>query len=155
MKHTINTLKFILASNGDFAGEYYICFGYQNEPSLNDMHITHTYFGECDFVELNKIINVCDEYFKQNPFHKFKVLFNNVDNFGENNDIRVLRPGYPDDDSELWRPDLFQLLMPYNKSEYKNEKYKPHTTTDKPFIDGVIDRICIATGNTILREYRG
>ena len=138
----------------EYSGKYYLCFGYKGCPDVDSKHITHTYFGECDALEVGRIIDVCDEYFRQNAFTGFRVNLDKEDFFDVDKSVRVLRPKYPQDNDERWLPELRERLMPFNKSSFKHEPYKPHTTSDEAMIIGVIDRICIASGDTIVKVYK-
>lgn len=138
-----------------FEGKFYLAFAYKDHENVDTKHITHTYCGELDSFELTKLIQLCDNYFNANPFKGFKVEMNQEEFFGPEKDIRVLRPLKPSDDSSSYLPKLSKLLKDFgfNRSAFKDEKYKPHTTTDLPEIKDTINRIGIYSGNSIVKEW--
>lgn len=94
------------------------------------LHVTHKYFGDYD--DEDKIISVLQSYFTNNKFEPFTVPFDQLDWFGENGDVKVLRP-----DSKYVKyflPKLKKELDQLRADDY--DEYKPHVS-----VSDNIDRI--------------
>jgi hypothetical protein len=86
------------------------------------LHTTHHYFKTIK--DPQDIIDVLEKYFKTHPFHSFKPTFKDVELFGENKDVRVLRPA--DQQKKMFLLDLKEQLDELEKDKYR--EYKPHVS---------------------------
>lgn len=137
----------------DFTGKYYLAMGFDDDPSLSKKHITIVYFAEQPKENLQKIIDIVDDYIDKNGFKSFEIDFDKVEMFGPGKDIKVVRPGTPDDKSDLFLPKLKNVLYEFNNSKFKDAPYKPHVTTDNDREGGRVNRLVLATGNTIVKKW--
>lgn len=87
------------------------------------LHVTHKYFGK-EFDDESGALEVIKKYFKEEPFKPFTVEFNNVEYFGKDKDVKVLRPS-SEDKKKFLLPLKEQLdeLIPD-----KFPVYKPHAS---------------------------
>lgn len=115
------------------------------------LHVTHKYFR--DFKDLKKLIQILEKYFADHPFHDIKVKFADPEMFGENKDVKVLRPAQQK--VRLFLPDLKDMLEEIEKDKWT--EYKPHVAVsdnidelDIPVVD-----YAIVSGGNILWSVRG
>ena len=113
------------------AEKYFLCFGFQDQPSLLDFHVTHTYFGELTGSKLLELIKDVDQYMDENNSeeysHAFREVFDQVEWFGKGKDIRVLTPRTREN-QDRYLLKLRDSLTPYIGGE-KYDGYNPHLTT--------------------------
>lgn len=114
--------------------KYYAAFIYDKTASDYVLHCTHHYLGELDRDQLRQVEKMIDGYFlKERELPH--VAFNQIDYFGPEKDIRVLRPLKTSVADFL--PDLKAKLEGFRKDDFP--EYKPHVSTeqmssiDKPF----------------------
>ena len=82
-------------------------------------HCTIKYFDK-NFKEDDKVLEIIKAYFKKHPFEKINKVFDQLDHFGESEDVRVLRPknksglhaDLKDELDELY-PDKFPIWKPH------------------------------------------
>lgn len=86
------------------------------------LHVTHKYFKPFDDKE--KVIEILEEYFDQHPFEDIREVFDKEEFFGEEGDIRVLRPA----SSEKFLIDLKNKLDELEEDKWP--EYKPHVTVN-------------------------
>ena len=146
-------LQDYIKTAGQYDGSFYLTFCYEGVENVDSQHITHTYFGKLSGTDLAKVLELCNLYFKANPFQGFEVCFDRVEMFGKEKDMRVLRPGYPVSAHSCYLPKLSCLLNPYNASAFKDELFKAHTTSSESVVGGRIDRIAIMSGNSVIGEW--
>lgn len=130
--------------------KYYLALGFEGEPSLNKMHCTVTYLGTKTQGELLDIIHIVNERIKAFPLEKKTVLFNKVEMFGPEKDIRVLRPNTTD--LSCFRPDIKERLKHHDASAFR-DSFKPHVTTDRKTFNGTINRLVLATGDRVIKSW--
>lgn len=138
----------------DFTGKYYLAMGFDDDDSLNRKHITVVYFAEQPKEAVEDIIRIIDDYVNKNGFKSFEIDFDKVEMFGPEKNIKVVRPGSPKDDSDLYLPRLKKALYKYNKSSFKDQPYKPHVTTDKDKEGGRVNRLVLASGDKIIKSWQ-
>lgn len=119
------------------------------------LHVTHKYFGK-EFKDEKDIIKVLKEFFDKNPFKPFTEIFDEEEFFGENNDIKVLRPK----SNRNFLLDLKEKLEEIVKDKWP--EYKPHTSVsanvdkiDYPIVDYVLTkggRVIWSATNTLYKN---
>lgn len=117
--------------------------GYDNE-SLNVIHVTHKYFDTTEKKE--EILQSLKDHFNDAPFKPFPGLFDKVEMFGKDKDVRVLRPGAAD----AFLPDLKEKLDAIRKDDFP--EYKPHVSVSQNVdkVDGVLDRYVLVQGGKVI-----
>ena len=109
----------------------------EDADRLDIAHVTHKYFS--DYNEVEKVIELLEAYFKEHPFKKFTPKFDKVEWFGEDKDIKVLRP-------ENEKPFLFDLKEQLDQlTPDKFPVYKPHTS-----VSSNVEKIELPITNYIL-----
>jgi hypothetical protein len=91
-----------------------------NHPDI--LHVTHHYFRTIKDPKV--IIKVLEKYFKTHPLHDFTPSFKNEDFFGDDKDVRVLRP--PNQQKRMFLLDLKDQLDKLEKDKFR--EYKPHVS---------------------------
>lgn len=136
---------------GEWNGEtLWTCFAFKDHIP-DDLHCTHKFMGEQSPEAIEEICNILDSYFEAQPFGPFQVLFKEEDWFGQNKDVRVLKPSQ--EAGKEFLPDLRKQLDPFMKDWY--DGWKPHVTTDMAEVNMPFTRYCLFQGDKILREYSG
>lgn len=115
-----------------------------------DLHCTHKFFGTLDDNNAREMMETIEDYFKNNEFKKFYIVFDQEEFFGDNNETRVLTPS--DKSLDNFHLNLRNNLEKFKKDNYPN--YKPHVTT--PTLDKVaipITGYSLLFGSTVLKSY--
>ena len=98
------------------------------------LHCTHKFMGKQTLDVMQQVGDICNDYFKSNPFKGLEVQFDYEDKFGPNKDIKVLRYSIFEDlsDKELkrktWLLDLREELDIFYKDDFG---FNPHITTSE------------------------
>jgi hypothetical protein len=130
--------------------KYYTAFlfeGYTPE----ELHVTHKYFGEQTPERMIAIWEIVDWWFSENPFRSFVPVFNRVDLFGPENNIRVLTPSLSLNETLRitdFLPGLREKINIFRKDDFG--EYRAHVATDLPeIVDKKVDRYALIKGKEI------
>ena len=142
--------RYALAGTGD----HWTCFAFSGIPP-SDLHCTHKYIGPLTEQAADQLAGILDGWFAVNPMVPFPVRFDQVDHFGPDRTIRVLRPSVEVPElSHGWAagflPGLRRRLDPFRADDYG---YKPHVTSDEQVVDRMVTRYCWCRGDDIVREW--
>jgi hypothetical protein len=128
---------------------YWTCFAYDGVHP-DELHCTHKYFKDQTPETMEQIRKIIDEHFKAKPFEPFTTRFDQVNMFGENKDVRVLRPAV--DDLSLYHLDLKEKLDEFREDRFPD--YCPHVTTDLDVVEMPFARYCLLQGSNVLAEWK-
>jgi GNAT superfamily N-acetyltransferase len=113
------------------------------------LHVTHKYFSDSlSNSDKEQVLGILKDYFKKNPFEPIKTVFDKIEYFGEDKDIKVLRPK----NSKLFLNDLKDKLDGIVVDKFP--EYKPHVTVNDNMnkVDiPIIDYILIDSGDIVFR----
>lgn len=136
----------------DFSDDtYWTCFAFA-DFTPDELHCTHKFFGEQSSELVEEIVKILDEYFAAQPFSEFTVAFTKEAFFGEDKDVRVLKPDFGKEDREVFLLDLREQLGRFAEDRFPS--YQPHVTTpDRETVNLPFTRYCLCQGGRIVREY--
>jgi 2'-5' RNA ligase len=126
--------------------KYYTNFCFQGfDP--RQFHCTHAYLGQISNERVAEVKSIIFKYFTEHELKRTNLVFNKIDFFGENHNVRVLRLEDNNFDYHLELRDLLTIGM------LEVQDFCPHVSTKiETRFEGVLDRYSLVKVDNKIAE---